>query len=157
MCFCRSLKPSMMQRLLRKLIMDVPALAEHTFVSLKVKYFDFINIFICIFVWIVEKSAHSKFVTKTVDFPNVKCLFQHSSLYKYYNIIHDEYQSLWQILMLHYERCVTYYGSLGGWGTYGSASDEEKRLTMLLFTGLFDALADRVRTFTILYFISIWC
>ncbi|XP_072031407.1 LOW QUALITY PROTEIN: ryanodine receptor 2-like [Amphiura filiformis] len=78
----KSLKPSMMQRLLRKLIVDVPALAEHTFVSLK-------------------------------------------------------------ILMLHYERCVTYYGSLGGWGTYGSASDEEKRLTMMLFTGLFDALADR--------------
>ena len=48
--------------------------------------------------------------------------------------------------MLHYERCITYYGTAGGWGTYGSASDEEKRLTMMLFTGLFDALADRVRS-----------
>ena len=32
----RSLKPSMMQRLLRKLIIDVPILADHTFVALKV-------------------------------------------------------------------------------------------------------------------------
>ncbi|XP_041469245.1 ryanodine receptor 2-like isoform X1 [Lytechinus variegatus] len=78
----RSLKPSMMQRLLRKLINDVPILAEYSYVALK-------------------------------------------------------------ILQLHYERCVTYYGSSGGWGSYGAANDEEKRLTMMLFTGLFDALAEK--------------
>ncbi|XP_071962240.1 ryanodine receptor 2-like isoform X3 [Antedon mediterranea] len=77
-----SLRPSMMQRLLRKLTVDVPLLLEHTYVALK-------------------------------------------------------------ILTLHYERCVDYYGSHGGWGSYGAANDEEKRLTMMLFTGLFDALADR--------------
>ena len=66
---------------------------------------------------------------------------------------------LFQILMLHYERCKTYYGSLGGWGTYGSANDEEKRLTMMLFTGLFDALADRVRCciFVCLFFTIFFC
>ncbi|XP_033625850.1 ryanodine receptor 2-like [Asterias rubens] len=78
----RSLRPSMMQRLLRKLIIDVPALVEHTYVALK-------------------------------------------------------------LLQLHYERCINYYGSIGGWGSHGMANDEEKRLTMMLFTGLFDALADR--------------
>ncbi|XP_038072837.1 ryanodine receptor 2-like isoform X2 [Patiria miniata] len=72
----------MMQRLLRKLIIDVPALVEHTYVALK-------------------------------------------------------------LLQLHYERCINYYGSIGGWGSHGMANDEEKRLTMMLFTGLFDALADR--------------
>lgn len=47
-------------------------------------------------------------------------------------------------MQLHYDRCITYYSSLGGWGQYGAASDEEKRLTMMLFTGLFDALAEKV-------------
>ncbi|XP_033127881.1 ryanodine receptor 2-like [Anneissia japonica] len=78
----KSLRPSMMQRLLKKLTVDVPVLVEHTYVALK-------------------------------------------------------------ILTLHYERCIDYYGSHGGWGSYGAANDEEKRLTMMLFTGLFDALADR--------------
>ncbi|XP_071832667.1 ryanodine receptor 2-like isoform X4 [Apostichopus japonicus] len=78
----KNLKPSVMQRLLTKLIKDIPALEEHTYVSLK-------------------------------------------------------------IVQLHYDRCITYYSSLGGWGTYGAASDEEKRLTMMLFTGLFDALAEK--------------
>lgn len=44
----------------------------------------------------------------------------------------------------HYERCGRYYGSVGGWGSYGSASEEEKRLTMMLFSGIFDSLAQRV-------------
>ncbi|XP_078000970.1 ryanodine receptor 2-like [Glandiceps talaboti] len=76
------LRPTIMQKLLKKMILDVPQLAEHTEVSLKV-------------------------------------------------------------LTLHYERCKSYYGSYGGWGTYGAANEDEKRLTMMLFTGLFDALADR--------------
>ena len=46
--------------------------------------------------------------------------------------------------MNHYERCGGYYGS-GGWGAHGSATEEEKRLTMMLFSGIFDSLAERVR------------
>ncbi|XP_070577063.1 ryanodine receptor 2-like isoform X7 [Ptychodera flava] len=76
------LRPTIMQKLLKKMIVDVPQLAEHTEVALKV-------------------------------------------------------------LTLHYERCKSYYGSYGGWGAYGAANEDEKRLTMMLFTGLFDALADR--------------
>ncbi|XP_064602338.1 ryanodine receptor 2-like [Liolophura sinensis] len=46
-------------------------------------------------------------------------------------------------LLTHYfERCGRYYSS-GGWGTLGSASEEEKRLTMMLFSGIFDSLAQR--------------
>lgn len=49
-----------------------------------------------------------------------------------------------QVLVNHYERCGRYYGS-GGWGSHGSATEEEKRLTMMLFSGIFDSLAQRVR------------
>ncbi len=47
-----------------------------------------------------------------------------------------------KMLTLWYERCGKYYGSssLGGM----QASEEEKRLTMTLFTKIFDALAKRV-------------
>ncbi len=45
-----------------------------------------------------------------------------------------------RLLTLHYDRCAKYYGS-GGQGSYGSASEEEKRLTMLLFSNIFDSLA----------------
>lgn len=47
-----------------------------------------------------------------------------------------------RVLTSYYERCGRYY-SVGGWGSYGSATEEEKRLTMMLFTGIFDALAQR--------------
>ena len=50
-----------------------------------------------------------------------------------------------QVLVNHYERCGRYYGS-GGWGAHGSATEEEKRLTMMLFSGIFDSLAQRVST-----------
>lgn len=46
-----------------------------------------------------------------------------------------------QLLTLHYERCAKYYGSTGGQGSYGTSSDEEKRLTMLLFSNIFDSLS----------------
>ena len=48
-----------------------------------------------------------------------------------------------QVLTAYYERCGRYY-SHGGWGTYGAASEEEKRLTMMLFSGIFDSLGNRV-------------
>lgn len=43
---------------------------------------------------------------------------------------------------MHYERCAKYYGSTGGQGAYGTSSDEEKRLTMLLFSNIFDSLSN---------------
>lgn len=45
-----------------------------------------------------------------------------------------------RLLTLHYERCAKYYGT-GGQGLYGTASEEERRLTMLLFSNIFDSLA----------------
>ncbi|KAG5681994.1 hypothetical protein PVAND_011393 [Polypedilum vanderplanki] len=47
-----------------------------------------------------------------------------------------------RLLTLHYERCAKYYGSTSGQGTYGTSSDEEKRLTMLLFSNIFDSLSN---------------
>ncbi|XP_042892542.1 ryanodine receptor-like isoform X4 [Penaeus japonicus] len=44
-----------------------------------------------------------------------------------------------RLLTLHYERCGKYYGSSSN--TPGTASEEEKRLTMMLFTNIFDSLA----------------
>ncbi|XP_034937910.1 ryanodine receptor isoform X2 [Chelonus insularis] len=46
-----------------------------------------------------------------------------------------------RLLTLHYDRCAKYYGSTGGQGTYGASSDEEKRLTMVLFSNIFDSLS----------------
>lgn len=45
-------------------------------------------------------------------------------------------------MTLHYERCAKYYGSNQGQATYGAASDEEKRLTMMLFSNIFDSLSN---------------
>ncbi|XP_055318049.1 ryanodine receptor isoform X5 [Sitodiplosis mosellana] len=47
-----------------------------------------------------------------------------------------------RLLTLHYERCAKYYGSSHGQATYGAASDEEKRLTMMLFSNIFDSLSN---------------
>lgn len=44
-----------------------------------------------------------------------------------------------RLLTLHYERCGKYYGTSGS--MYGNASEEERRLTMLLFSNIFDSLA----------------
>ena len=46
-----------------------------------------------------------------------------------------------QMLTLFYERCSRYYGAAGGQGSYGCASDEEKKLTMTLFSSIFDSLS----------------
>ena len=45
------------------------------------------------------------------------------------------------MLTLFYERCSRYYGASGGQGSYGGASDEEKKLTMTLFSSIFDSLS----------------
>ncbi len=48
-----------------------------------------------------------------------------------------------KMLTIWYERCGYYYGSTSS-GV--QASEEEKRLSMLLFTSIFDALANTVRS-----------
>jgi hypothetical protein len=54
------------------------------------------------------------------------------------------------MLTLFYERCSKYYGAAGGQGAYGSASEEEKKLTMTLFSSIFDSLS-RYFNFTKLF------
>ena len=46
-----------------------------------------------------------------------------------------------RMLTLFYDRCSRYYGAAGGQGAYGCASDEEKKLTMTLFSSIFDSLS----------------
>ena len=53
-----------------------------------------------------------------------------------------------KMLTLWYERCGKYYSSPPG-GM--QASEEEKKLTMTLFTRIFDALATRVNSYSVLY------
>uniref|UniRef100_A0A915IS50 Uncharacterized protein n=1 Tax=Romanomermis culicivorax TaxID=13658 RepID=A0A915IS50_ROMCU len=43
-------------------------------------------------------------------------------------------------MTLHYERCGKYYG---GGNALGVANEEEKRLTMILFSAIFDSLGNR--------------
>ena len=54
------------------------------------------------------------------------------------------------MLTAYYERCGRYY-SHGGWGSFGAASEEEKRLTMMLFSGIFDSLGQRVGILIIIF------
>ena len=55
----------------------------------------------------------------------------------------NEYSSVaLRMLTLFYERCSKYYGSSMGQGSYGCASDEEKKLSMALFTSIFDSLSN---------------
>ena len=44
-----------------------------------------------------------------------------------------------RLLTLHYERCGKYYGASAA--TPGTATEEEKRLTMMLFTNIFESLS----------------
>ena len=54
----------------------------------------------------------------------------------------NEYSSVaLKMLTLFYERCSKYYGSPLGQGAYGCASDEEKKLSMALFSSIFDSLS----------------
>jgi hypothetical protein len=46
--------------------------------------------------------------------------------------------------MLHYDRCAKYYGTTSGPGMYGASSDEEKTLTMMLFSNIFESLSKMV-------------
>ena len=54
----------------------------------------------------------------------------------------NEYSSVaLKMLTLFYERCSKYYGSPMGQGAYGCATDEEKKLSMALFSSIFDSLS----------------
>ncbi|XP_042194266.1 ryanodine receptor 3 isoform X3 [Callorhinchus milii] len=48
-----------------------------------------------------------------------------------------------KLLTNHYERTWRYYCLASGWGSYGSASDEELHLTKKLFWGIFDSLTQK--------------
>lgn len=54
--------------------------------------------------------------------------------------------SLFQLLTNHYEQNWKYYCLPSGWGTYGTASEDELLLTKKLFWGIFDSLSQRVST-----------
>ncbi|XP_072425167.1 ryanodine receptor 3 isoform X3 [Chiloscyllium punctatum] len=48
-----------------------------------------------------------------------------------------------KLLASHYEQCWKYYCLASGWGSYGSASEEELHLTKKLFWGIFDSLSTK--------------
>ncbi|XP_078504129.1 ryanodine receptor 2 [Lissotriton helveticus] len=48
-----------------------------------------------------------------------------------------------KLLTFHYERCWKYYCLPGGWGNFGTASEEELHLSRKLFWGIFDALSQK--------------
>lgn len=96
-------------------------------------------------VWTIHmvRTIASKWTTKK------KVLWESMHLI----VFMEHFLCVFQVLTSHYERCGRYYGSGGGY--QGSASEEEKRLTMMLFSGIFDSLAQRVcissvfRTFSV--------
>ncbi|XP_067335771.1 ryanodine receptor 3-like isoform X20 [Channa argus] len=50
-----------------------------------------------------------------------------------------------RLLTNHYEQNWKYYCLLSGWGSYGTASEDELLLTKKIFWGVFDSLSQRVR------------
>ena len=55
---------------------------------------------------------------------------------------------LLQLLTNHYEQNWKYYCLPSGWGSYGTATEDELLLTKKLFWGIFDSLSQRVSTAT---------
>lgn len=52
---------------------------------------------------------------------------------------------VFQLLTNHYEQNWKYYCLPSGWGSYGTASEDELLLTKKIFWGVFDSLSQRVR------------
>lgn len=50
-----------------------------------------------------------------------------------------------QLLTNHYEQNWKFYCLPSGWGSYGTASEDELLLTKKIFWGVFDSLSQRVR------------
>lgn len=115
----RKLNPSMLQFLLRNLVFDVPQLSENSKMPLKVYW---------------ENIKNKAF--------NQKIFKDKSGIHNFtYHCGHF----LSQLLTNHYEQSRKYYCLNDGWGGFGSASEEELRLTRRLFWGIFSALAKKVR------------
>lgn len=55
-----------------------------------------------------------------------------------------------QLLTNHYEQNWKYYCLPSGWGSYGTASEDELLLTKKLFWGIFDSLSQRVSSNSLL-------
>lgn len=52
---------------------------------------------------------------------------------------------VFQLLTNHYEQNWKYYCLPSGWGSYGTASEDELLLTKKIFWGVFESLSQRVR------------
>lgn len=52
---------------------------------------------------------------------------------------------VFQLLTNHYEQNWKFYCLPSGWGSYGTASEDELLLTKKIFWGVFDSLSQRVR------------
>lgn len=115
----RKLQPSLMQPLLRRLVFDVPHLADHNKMALKVKTQIALN----------DSAKCEKHVGK----PSQNDLFYC-----------DPYLLNHQLLTSHYEQRWKYYLLTGGQGDQGLASEEELHLSRKLFWGVFKALDKKV-------------
>lgn len=57
-----------------------------------------------------------------------------------------------QLLTNHYEQNWKYYCLPSGWGSFGTASEDELLLTKKIFWGVFDSLSQRVRGLSLILF-----
>lgn len=63
-----------------------------------------------------------------------------------------------KLLTNHYEQNWKFYCLPSGWGSYGTASEDELLLTKKIFWGVFDSLSQRVRrVLFLLYQGSLYC
>lgn len=56
---------------------------------------------------------------------------------------------VFQLLTNHYEQNWKFYCLPSGWGSYGTASEDELLLTKKIFWGVFDSLSQRVRLLSV--------
>ena len=90
----------------------------------------------------VQRQSVSDFlVTLTTEVPPVMLLKLLRQLTVDLAALNEYSNVALRMLTLFYERCSRYYGAAGGQGAYGCASDEEKKLTMTLFSSIFDSLS----------------
>lgn len=64
---------------------------------------------------------------------------------QFLNSVHLCSTRVLQLLTNHYEQNWKYYCLPSGWGSYGTASEDELLLTKKIFWGVFDSLSQRVR------------
>lgn len=112
------LQPSLMQPLLRRLVFDVPHLADHNKIALKV------NTDLC------HLNFYKLLVTKLTRMKIMHNFLSNTFIY--------------QLLTTHYEQRWTYYLQTGGQADQSLASEEELYLSRKLFWSLFKALDKKV-------------